>query len=102
MTFPAEPRRGQRGRKDAGRDVHALEQAEQRASFYEEAGRPEIGCSNPRAAFLVASAEGLFTKRGDPDWPAIKAAAPELFGRKTPPGNAGTGSNAPPAQASHE
>lgn len=76
------------------------EQAEQRAAFYEEAGRPEIGCSNPRAAYLVASAEGLFTKRGDPDWPAIKAAMPELFGRKPPPGNAGVGNGSPPAQAS--
>ena len=77
------------------------EQAEQRAAFYEEAGRPEIGCSNPRAAFLVASAEGLFTKRGDPDWQAIKTAAPELFGRKaTPPGNAGVGNGSPPATPS--
>ena len=62
------------------------EQAEQRAAFYEEAGRPEIGCSNPKAAYLIAASEGLFTKRGDPDWPAIKAAAPELFGRKTDTG----------------
>ena len=51
----------------------------------------------------MAMAEGLFTKRGDPDWPAIKQAAPELFGRKTtPPGNAGSRFSAkhpPPTQS---
>jgi len=68
------------------------EQAERRAAFYEEAGKPEIGCANPKAAFLVASADDLFTKSGEPDWKAIKAAAPELFAAKrTPPGNAGNG-----------
>lgn len=73
-----------------------LEQVERRAAFAEEAGKPEIGCSNPRAAFLVAEAEGLFSKRGEPDWAAIKAAAPELFARKVAPGNAGNGTQAPP------
>lgn len=82
--------------KALGETSTRLEQAEQRAAFYEDAGKPEIGCTNPKAAFLVAQADGLFTKRGDPDWAAIKAAAPELFaGRKTPPGNAGTGNGAP-------
>jgi hypothetical protein len=98
LTQKAE--KGSEAEKTLGEMSSRLEQAEQRAAFYEEAGRPEIGCSNPRAAFLVASAEGLFTKRGDPDWPAIKAAAPELFGRKTPPGNAGVGNGSPPATPS--
>jgi len=97
----AKAERGGEMEKTLGEMSSRLEQAEQRAAFYEEAGRPEIGCSNPRAAFLVAQAEGLFTKRGDPDWPAIKTAMPELFGRKAiPNGNAGIGSNSPPAQAS--
>lgn len=75
-----------------------LEQTERRAAFFEDAAKPEIGCSNPRAAFLVASAEGLFHKSGEPNWQAIKAEAPELFaGRKTAAGNAGTGTNSPPA-----
>jgi hypothetical protein len=84
-----------------GETSKRLEQAERRAAFAEEASKPEIGCSNPRAAFLVAEAEGLFTKRGDPDWAAIKASAPELFGRKTPtpPGHAGNGNQAPPTPA---
>jgi len=99
LTAKAE--KGSEAEKTLGEMSSRLEQAEQRAAFYEEAGRPEIGCSNPRAAFLVASAEGLFTKRGDPDWPAIKTAMPELFGRKpVPNGNAGVGSNSPPAAPS--
>ena len=99
LTAKAE--KGSEAEKTLGEMSSRLEQAEQRAAFYEEAGKPENGCSNPRAAFLVASAEGLFTKRGDPDWPAIKSAAPELFGRKTiPNGNAGVGNGSPPAQAS--
>src|SRR5690606_31036730 len=74
------------------------EAAERKAAFYEEAGRPEIGCSNPKAAYLVAMAEDLFTRSGAPDWKAIKEAAPELFARKTPPGNAGNGVGSPPAR----
>jgi hypothetical protein len=96
LTAKAE--KGSEAEKTLGEMSTRLEQAEQRAAFYEEAGRAEIACSNPKAAFLIAASEGLFTKRGDPDWQAIKAAAPELFGRKViPNGNAGTGSNSPPA-----
>lgn len=74
-----------------------LERAERQADFYREAGKGENLCSNPEAAFLVASAKDLFNKRGEPDWAAIKAAAPELFQRtKTPPGNAGSGNGSPP------
>ena len=91
--------KGSEAEKALGEMSTRLEQAEQRAAFMEEAIRPEIGCSNPRTAFLVASAEGLFKRSGEPDWTAIKQAAPELFGaRKTPPGNAGSGNGSPPAQ----
>jgi hypothetical protein len=72
------------------------EQAQRRATFAEEATRPDVGCSNVRAAYLVAQADDLFTKTGDPDWKAIKAAAPELFARKTAQANAGSGTQAPP------
>jgi hypothetical protein len=88
--------KGSEAEKQLSEMTSRLEQAEQRAAFYEEAGRPEIGCSNTKAAYLIAVADGLFTKRGDPDWPAIKAAAPELFGRKLPSGNAGAGAGQPP------
>jgi hypothetical protein len=68
-----------------------LEQAERRAAFAEEAVKPEIGCRNPKAAFLLAQADNLFDRKGNPDWAAIKAAAPELFGQPTANGNAGAG-----------
>lgn len=75
-----------------------LERAERERDFIREASKPEIGCVNPDTAFLVASAKDLFKRSGEPDWAAIKAAAPELFaGRKTPPGNAGSGNGSPPA-----
>lgn len=75
------------------------EQAERRAAFFEDAARPDVGCTNARAAFLVATAEELFTRTGEPDWGRIKAAAPELFGRRMPTGNAGSGQAPPPTPA---
>lgn len=95
----AKAEKGSEAERALGEMSSRVEQAEQRAAFYEEAGKPEIACTNPKAAFLVASAEGLFKRSGEPDWNAIKQAAPELFGqRKTPPGNAGSGNGSPPAQ----
>lgn len=76
-----------------------LETAEKRATFAEEAGKAEIGCMNPKAAWLIAQADGLFDKRGNPDWSAIKAAAPELFGKPAPRSNAGSGTGNPPPAA---
>lgn len=77
-----------------------LEAAERKASFVEEAVKPEIGCSNPKAAFVIAEAQNLFTRAGAPDWAAIKAAAPELFQKSTARGNAGSGTQEPPAKVS--
>ena len=71
--------------------------ANQRAAFYEDAGRAEIGCRNPKLAFMVAQSEQLFDRRGNPDWTAIRTAAPELFGPVVPQGNAGAGTGNPPA-----
>jgi endonuclease III len=68
-----------------------LDATEKRAVFLEEANKPEIGCVNPKAAYLLAMADNLFDKRGNPDWEAIKKAAPELFGKAAPPGHAGSG-----------
>jgi hypothetical protein len=59
--------------------VGQLDLAEKRAAFSEEAIKPEIGCINPRAAFLLAKADDLFDRSGHPNWTAIKKAAPELF-----------------------
>jgi len=70
-----------------------LEAAERRAAFAEDAIRPEVGCTNVKAAYALAMAEGLFDRRGQPDWAAIKATAPELF-RKTAQGSADGGAGA--------
>jgi len=71
----------------------ALDEANRRADFYEAA--PAQECRNPKAAFAIAKAGGLFLKTtGLPDWKAIKEEAPELFGVVTKPkgkGAAGSG-----------
>lgn len=73
-----------------------LEAAERRAAFVEDAVKPEIGCRNPKAAYALAQAENLFTRNGSPDWNAIKAAAPELFGGRSVEANAGAGTGGTP------
>lgn len=72
-----------------------LERTERKATFLEEAIKPQIQCKNPRAAFLLAEAETLYDKKGNPDWPAIKEAAPELFGVVSAKANAGNGTEKP-------
>jgi len=74
-----------------------LETSRRRADFLETAVRPEIGCTNPGAAFAIAQTQGLFDARGNPNWDAIKAAVPELFRKPIPAGNAGAGTASPPA-----
>lgn len=76
-----------------------LEQAERRAIFAEEAVMPEIGCSNPKAAYALALTDNLFKRDGSPDWAAIKSAAPELFGRNRTKSNAGNGTDTEPPAA---
>lgn len=73
-----------------------LEAAERRAAFAEEASRPETGCRNIKAAYALAVADNLFDRKGNPDWTAIKGAAPELFGSPGTSGNAGAGTNTSP------
>ena len=75
-----------------------LQVAEARAAFFEEAIKPEVGCTNPTLAFLLAREGQYFSRRGDPDWEAIRKAAPELFrapGGTNRPGSAdgGAGGN---------
>ena len=84
--------------KALGETSTRLEQIERQLDFVREASKPEIGCSNPDLAYLVAQSKDLFSRTGAPDWNAIKQAAPELFGRKPPPGNAGNGNGSPPPQ----
>lgn len=78
-----------------------LEATEKRLSFLDEASKPEIGCRNPKAAFALAQAGNLYDRQGRPDWTAIRAEAPELFGVKVADANAGsgTGTGMPPKQS---
>lgn len=72
------------------------EAAERRAAFFETAAQPGIGCTNPRAAFLVAQAENLFKRDGSPDWAALQQVAPELFRKASSQAHAGAGTATPP------
>ena len=73
-----------------------LDLAERRAGFAEDATKPEIGCTNPKMAYLVAEADGLFDSKGNPNWDAIKKAAPESFKEATADAGGGRGTDALP------
>jgi hypothetical protein len=76
-----------------------LDAAEKRADFMEDAVKPEIGCRNPKAAWVLAVADDLFTKTGSPDWRSIQLAAPELFGKIVPKSKGGNGTDETPPPA---
>ena len=73
-----------------------LDSARLRADFYETAGRPEIGCQNPRVAFLVAQDLGAIDSKGRVNWETLKQQAPELFQKRAPDGRAGVGTGSSP------
>lgn len=60
----------------------SLDEANRKSDFYEGASSHE--CRNVKAAYAVAVSNDLFTKSGEPDWKAIQAEAPELFGKTQP------------------
>ena len=68
--------------------VTKLEATEKRLMFAETA--PKQGCTNIKAAYLLAENDNLFDRKGNPDWVAIKEAGPELF--RTTSANSGAGS----------
>jgi hypothetical protein len=72
-------------------------EADRKADFYEAAH--SAGVTNLKLAFIVASQEGLFDKRGQVNFEVMKTSFPELFGaaKKTTTANAGdgTGTNQP-------
>ncbi len=82
--------------KSLNEALSKIEQTERRAQFVEEAVKPEIGCSNPKAAWLIAQSDDLFDRKGNPNWDAIKAAAPELFAKKPTNAHGGEGTNTTP------
>ncbi len=62
-------------------------QTSRKATFYE--GAPS-DLRNLKLAWLAAQDADLIDKEGTADWKALRAQAPELFGKVTP-GNAGNG-----------
>ena len=69
-----------------------LSEQERKADFYEAAHA--AGVRNLKLAYLVANSDGLFDRKGQVDWAALKGGYPELFEgvRPAPPkGHAGTG-----------
>lgn len=86
--------KGSEAEKRLSELAEKLELTEKRATFLEEAVKPEIGCRNPKAAYALAVAEDLFSRNGAPDWRAIREVAPELFGKSSSStANAGNGTD---------
>jgi len=91
--------KGSEAEKELEKLSRDLETANRRAQFAEDAVKPEIGCTNIKAAWLLAQAEDAFDKKGNPDWAIIKASAPELFMKPAQRGHAGAGTDSPPQTA---
>ena len=74
-----------------------LEAVQLRANFFEDAAKPDVGCTNPRLAFIAADQAGLIDKKGRVNWAEMRAQYPELFrqanavGRGSADGGAGGG-----------
>ena len=81
--------------KQLSETLGKFEAAERRASFAEDAIKPEIGCVNIKAAFALAIADNLFDRQGKPNWAEIKHVAPELF-RKAGSTDGGAGGRTEP------
>jgi hypothetical protein len=77
-----------------------LEELQSRTNFIEAAGG--AGVVDPTLAWLAfsSSSEKFTDKNGAPDFEALKDVYPTLFNTRPapPPGNAGTGAQAPPAR----
>jgi hypothetical protein len=94
--------------KSAGKDTELqtklndmsakIEAANRKADFMEQA--PAMECKNAKAAYALMLADNLFDRKGQPDWAALKQAAPELFGKRTAKTNAGEGAGDPPVSGS--
>lgn len=66
--------------------------ADRKATFYEDAHT--AGVTNLKLAFVVATTDELFDKKGAVNFVDLKTKYPELFGsKKVPSGNAGDGTD---------
>jgi len=84
--------KGSEVRKSLETMTAKLEIAEERLQFFEDAGKPEIGCSSPKLAYLAAKEGDFFDGRGNVNWTTLKENYPELFVKpKLAPASAGAG-----------
>jgi len=72
--------KGSQAEKDLLRAADDLAASNTKSEFYEDAHK--AGVSNLKLAFLVATDEGLFDKRGNANFDKLKEGFPELFGKK--------------------
>jgi phage antirepressor YoqD-like protein len=72
-----------------------LGEADRKTDFYEAAHA--AGVTNLKLAYVVATTDGMFDRRGQVNFETLKQSYPELFGvKQTVKGNAGTGTNTEP------
>lgn len=76
-----------------------VETANARADFFEAASDPTLGLRDARLAWSILQSDlEAFTRRGKPDFEALKAAHPILFEKPraaNPPASAGSGTQSP-------
>jgi TolA-binding protein len=91
---------GSEARQQLDQIVANLEAESARADFYEEAAQK--GVANLKLAWLaVQEDKDNLTRRGRPDFDALKERHPQLFRSTTPvtpPGHAGAGTQTPPSK----
>jgi hypothetical protein len=90
---------GSEAKKKLDEMTTEFQKMEKRSAFFEFASMPEIQCRNVKAAWLLCEAGDFFDKKGNPDFIALKDAAPEFFGQPTSNANAGVGTAQPPRPA---
>ena len=72
--------KGSQAEKDLLKAADDLAASNTKSEFYEDAHK--AGVTNIKLAFLVATDEGLFDKRGNANFDKLKEGFPELFGKK--------------------
>lgn len=88
--------KGSEAEKQLNQLADQITESDRRSDFYEAAHA--AGVTNLKLAYLVASNDDLFDKRGMVNFETMKGTYPELFGGQKPPkGNAGDGTEKQPS-----
>lgn len=95
----AKAEKGSEAQKELAGIADKLGEADRKADFYEAAHA--AGVTNLKLAYVVASQDEMFDRRGRVNFDTLKTQYPELFGVKPAPtkGNAGSGTNTEPTPA---